>query len=398
MDRRLINAILYKFYSPQIDSDQSFTFFPDAPTYLIPAYSVYDDYLDYITKLPPLAQPEAIGLHVNSMIQRNHHESQSLIDNILLTLPRKATNNFETSQSLVVNICLEITQKLNKFDLNNAKAIYPIQFSNSLNGVLIQELTCFNQLIQTIKTSISEIQRSLSGRSIISRELEYVFNSILMGKIPQLWLENSYPSLKPLGSYIADLSNRLEFFNKWLTDGAPNVFWLSSFFSTQAFLTGIVQSYARSRQVPIDLLELDFNLTNKDPEDFTEVNSEGVFIYGLFMIGARWCRISSMIQESLPGVIFDRLPVIRIKPIEKVVYVERDGIYRCPVYKTSIRQGSISSTGVSTNYVLMINVPTDRGESHWIIRSKISSCYGLLKDLLAWFKLWYKFKEKIFLS
>ena len=62
---------------------------------------------------------------------------------------------------------------------------------------------------------------------------------------PELWLFTSYPSMKPLGPYMADLLARLAFMKDWLDNEPPVVYWLSGLFFTTAFLTGAKQNFSR---------------------------------------------------------------------------------------------------------------------------------------------------------
>lgn len=122
--------------------------------------------------------------------------------------------------------------------------------------------------MRIILSSLKNILLALKGEVLLSEQLEGVYNSLLIGEIPQLWLKSSYPSLKPVASYVKDFMIRLGTFQNWVTNGAPNVFWISGFFFTQSFLTGILQNYARRYKVEIDTLVFDFDFLDEDPTDY----------------------------------------------------------------------------------------------------------------------------------
>ena len=88
----------------------------------------------------------------------------------------------------------------------------------------------------------------------MSVDLEDVYNSMLVGKVPAVWAAKSYPSLKPLGGCITDLLARLKFFQDWIDTGAPSVFWISGFYIyfTQPFIeTSAPQRTAQFMHTPV---------------------------------------------------------------------------------------------------------------------------------------------------
>lgn len=112
----------------------------------------------------------------------------------------------------------------------------------------------------------------------MSEELEEVFKSLLANMVPKLWEKKSFLSIKPLPSYIADFQRRIDFIQTWANEGNPKSFWISGFYFPQSFLTGVLQTHARKRILPIDSLKIDFQVIERVlvQQEFFERRANGM--------------------------------------------------------------------------------------------------------------------------
>lgn len=188
-----------------------------------------------------------------------------------------------------------------------------------------------------------------------------------------MWAKKAYPSLKPLGSWVLNLVQRVQFFQNWIDYGKPSMFWISGFFFTQSFITGTRQNYARQHGIAIDQLNFHFDVMSDIPTDGSAPQpADGCYIHGLYLDGCRWDPSTQALGESEANVLYSEVPVIWLKPT--TLPVPDSGVYESPVYRTSARKGTLSTTGHSTNFVLFILLPSLSPPKHWVKRGVAMLC------------------------
>ncbi|VVD03486.1 unnamed protein product [Leptidea sinapis] len=366
-DRRLIVTILDNYVNADVVTDPNFLFCDIGPQYGLPRRCEYQDYLKHIESVPVNPPPEVFGLHMNAGITRDYSISMALTSALVLVEGAGSGGEGGNTEHILMQMASEIISKLpHPFDVEIAQKSYPVDYNESMNTVLIQEMERFNKLLREIRSSLLDLQRAVKGLIVMSPALDSQANAMLLGHIPANWAKVSYPSLKPLPSYISDFIERLEMLENWYQNGKPPTFWLSGFYFTQAFLTGSVQNYARAKKIPIDLLVFDFDVRKVDYE--TAPPEWGVYVQGLFMDGGRWDRTKHSIGEQHPKILNDNMPVIWLYPKLKAEFKE-ESRYKCPLYKTLERKGVLATTGHSSNFVLAFYLPSDKPGAHWIKRS-----------------------------
>ncbi|KAM7536598.1 hypothetical protein Aperf_G00000086397 [Anoplocephala perfoliata] len=371
-DQRCLSVILTRFFGAETLAD-NYRYCVDSDLYRPPPLEHMAEYLDYIDELPLLDSTDIFYMHPNANLLFLQKETSKLLSTILEVQPRTSTGKegrtqdevvYNLAESLLANLPPLIQKEEAKSDL----------FNNDDKG-RVNSLTT---------NSSTQIQKAVKGFLIMSEELEKIYNSFLLNSVPELWENAAYPSLKPLSSWMKDLSLRVEFITLWLKNGPPTSFWISGFFFPQGFLTGTLQNYARKYGFPIDHLSFDFTVLPQfrdqeayvkrqhtlkfgeiHPEDQAiEIPEDGVLIHGLFMDGFRWNTDTMMIADPLPGVTVESMPMVHMKP--EMDFNPDPDLYVAPLYKTSSRAGALSTTGISTNFITAIPLPSSEPQDRWI--------------------------------
>jgi len=92
---------------------------------------------------------------------------------------------------------------------------------------------------------------------------------------------------------------------------------MSGFFFPHGFMTGVLQTHARQYKIAIDRLTFAFEvMTAESAEGIDEYPEDGVYIYGLYIDGARWDRESLVVTDQFHAKMAETMPVVWFVPKE----------------------------------------------------------------------------------
>mmetsp|Transcript_44447 Transcript_44447/g.96710 ORF Transcript_44447/g.96710 Transcript_44447/m.96710 type:complete len:786 (+) Transcript_44447:22-2379(+) len=355
-DKRLISTLLETYVCPDILSP-SYTFC-SRTEYFCSNAETREEWLEFIRNLPVTAGPEVFGLHPNANISVAVREARQLVHDITTLIPQAGGGDTEADSTLTLAQQAEAaTPEL--FDEVYVAARFPIRYEESMNTVLVQEIERYNRLLSRMRVTLADFQKALKGLVVMSEDLESLGHSLLEGAVPKVWEAYSFLSMKPLPSWLNDVKARVAFLRRWISGGTPATFWMSGLYFPQGFLTGTMQNYARKHHIPIDRITFTFEFANTMIEPM-EHPADGCHVSGLWLEGARWVLNDHRLDWSNPKQLFTQMPVVTFLPMPEDVAEARDTgvLYACPSYKVVSRAGALSTTGRSTNFVQMIDVPS----------------------------------------
>ena len=202
---------------------------------------------------------------------------------------------------------------------------------------LPQESERMNVLLSTMRRSLAELDLGLKGDLTMSEPMEKLMLALANDGVPASWANVAYPSLRPLGSWLVNLLQRVSQLVEWTADlGVPKSVWLSGLFNPQSFLTAVMQTTARRNDWPLDKTVVLTEVTKKQPDQIDAPSRDGAFIHGLTLEGARWDEKAGTLDDSRPKELFCPMPVMLVRAVT-VDKAEMKDAYQCPVYTTEAR-------------------------------------------------------------
>jgi len=334
-DRRLTNTYLDLWFNERLlDSIDLF------PGFATPGPLNLKGYNEYIDESFPAETPACFGLHTNAEIGFRLDQAASMFEAIQGLQPRSAGGGAVMSVEDKAKLTLdEILDKLpDAFDLIDINDRLAGEERTPYTNVFLQEIERMNVLLAEMKLSLFELDLGLKGDLTISDAMEAMMEALFFEKIPMMWEKKSYPTLRPLTSWVADVLERAVQLADWTGDLAvPKVSWFPGFFNPQSFLTAVMQTTARRNEWPLDKTVVQTEVTKKrDIEEIDAPSRDGSYIYGCMLEGARWDDKIGQIGESFPKELFASIPVVLVRAVT-VDKAEQKDSYPCPCYKTRMR-------------------------------------------------------------
>ncbi|KAA6419077.1 MAG: flagellar outer dynein arm heavy chain beta [Trebouxia sp. A1-2] len=332
-DRRLANAYLFKYFNETLLEGMEMF-----PAFFTPANTMtHKQVLEYIDEAMPPETPLAFGLHPNAEIGFKLREAERFCANVLCLQPREAGGEGGMSVEEKAKMVLDdLVERLpEQFDMEDIRG--RVDEFTPYVMVAIQESDRMNGLLSTMKRSLAELDLGLKGDLTMSEPMEKLMLALANDGVPASWANMAYPSLRPLGSWLVNLLQRVSQLVEWTADlGVPKSVWLSGLFNPQSFLTAVMQTTARRNDWPLDKTVVLTEVTKKQPDQIDAPSRDGAFIHGLTLEGARWDEKAGTLDDSRPKELFCPMPVMLVRAVT-VDKAEMKDAYQCPVYTTEAR-------------------------------------------------------------
>jgi dynein heavy chain len=344
-DRLLVNRYLEHFLRDELlEEMELFPFNKDEKaSFKTPNPTTFDRYLEHIDQAFPAETPVAIGLHPNAAIQTASEGSDSLMRQLLELQPRDggaAGGEEKTPRMIAAAAMAEISEAIAdvKWEVDDFQSSMNPEDVGPFQNVLILELKALNRLAAAMRSSLATLRMGFEGRLTMSESMEKLEEELSLDKVPSSWAKLAWPSLRLLGAWKFNLTQRVLQLSEWFASPLEPVkcLWLGGLVNPQSYLTAIKQTTAQRQSLELDRLAIQTEVTKKFAEEIDAGSRDGAFLTGFFITGATFDPATSTIEKSRPRQMETALPVVNVKSV-LIEKLDLKGVFEAPVYTTQQR-------------------------------------------------------------
>ncbi|KAK6624941.1 hypothetical protein RUM44_011805 [Polyplax serrata] len=365
-DRRIVKTYMNEYMGDFLfDAFQPFYFYKDkSVSYKIPNDGDKEEYIAFIDLLPLVNNPDVFGLHPNAEIGYYTNAAKDMWMYLIELQPQTGEIGGGISRDeFIDNVCKDIISKIPPtYDIPKIRKQFEMSLTPTII-VLLQEVERFNKLLVMMNRTLTQLRKALAGEIGMDAVLDNVATSLFNGQLPTAWRKLIPATRKSLGSWMDHYQKRISQYTAWSLQGDPVVMWLSGLHIPESYLTALVQMACRKNGWPLDRSTLYTAVTKyKNHDEVEDRPDQGCYIEGLYLEGARWDTETGALQRSLPKVLVEELPVVKVIPIERH-RLKLQNTLRTPVYTTSLRRNAMG-----VGLVFEADLTTCEHSSHWVLQ------------------------------
>lgn len=368
-DRRTNNAYLSKLIQPGLLTGMNL-----APNFKSPdsAKANYDDYVKYVNEKLPIESPNLFFLHPNAEISYLTSQGQYMFESILSIQGGDTSSGggAQSKEDPMDKLIEKYTEKLKEkekdtfslSDIRKKAGSIPSPYSI----VALQECERLNNIFAACTRSLDELHKGRNGELNMTDQMEDLQTALRYNRIPGLWSSSSgYPSKKSLTFWFDDLMKRHIQMEEWTKELIlPKAVNISLLCNPMSFITAVKQFTARAKVQALDHLDIMTQVTHLTEDLVKDKPEDGVYIYGMFLQGAKWEDMGDetpgFLTEMEPKDLDPKIPIMHVYAVS-IQEKNTMGFYECPVYYTTARGG----TYIFTAYLRMENDEKDPND--WVL-------------------------------
>jgi len=325
----------------------------------------YQGYKKYIDERFPVEQPQMYGMHPNAEIGFLTNQGISIFTTIRGISGGgggAGGSDISAATPVMENYMTQLPANLDMIDIRGR---LKEEDYTAYIIVSLQESDRMNILLSKLRSSMAELELGISGALNITESMEMLAVDLQINKVNPGWAELAFPSLKVLAGWFADLLARVVQLTEWTNElGLLKSLWLSGLFNAMSFMTAVMQTTARSQQLPLDYMKNRCKFSNtRDVAEIPGQPADGVYIHGLFMEGSGWedgkGDDEGYITDSKMKDLHPAMPVCNVYSVH-IDLMDWTAMYHCPVFATSTR-------GPTFIFEANVRMDPDDDEKRWVL-------------------------------